>query len=129
MIFTALRHYWFGPVSLSLVIAYRSAPPAPPGRLEWKKKLVRLNERPPPNSLEPLLRSGPRFTGVDQGSDVLARVETHKSWPPCVPARSEVRISSKPSRRGVGNRSLALLLSSGTKTAGPKVPSLPMTLA
>jgi hypothetical protein len=68
------------------------------------------------------------LTGVDHGLEVFGLVETHKSSLPSVPVRFEARYSSRPSRRGDGDASLPLLLSAGTKTAGAKVPSFPITL-
>jgi hypothetical protein len=54
--------------------------------------------------------TGPRFTGVDQGCEVLSRVETHRSTPPSVPVLLEVMNISSPSFRTTGNVSFALLL-------------------
>src|SRR5882724_9192415 len=105
-------------------------PPTLPGRNgEWKYSSVPSKERAGPPSINALFTTGPRFTGADQGSEVLARVATHRSntWEGrpggggIDPGRLEVRNISMPSRRMAGAWSLKGLLSSATKTAGPKV--------
>jgi hypothetical protein len=48
-------------------------------------------------SLTPLLMFDPRFTGVDQASAVLARVEVQMSTPPRPPERFESKKTSSPS--------------------------------
>src|SRR5258707_5820228 len=69
---------------------------------------------------------GPRLTGIDQGSRVLSRVDTQISFLPIRPfGRVEVRKNSNPSRRIAVRVSFDVLLSSGTRTAGPNVPSSP----
>src|SRR3990172_5464952 len=61
------------------LISYKSVAPDPPGRFEKKTRLVPLEEMAGPDSSAVVLTVGPKFTGGDQGSEVLARVETHKS--------------------------------------------------
>lgn len=49
--------------------------------------------------------AGPRFTGTDQLSNTVARVDAHRSAPPNVPERFEKKMISRPSNRIVGRRS------------------------
>lgn len=114
------------PVSFERVIQYRSASPWPPGLVEKKISSVRLNEMAPRCSMNAVLIGAPMFTGGPHGSDVLLRVDTHRSklGGPAgelgmLPVRFEVRNSSSPSRRGIGKKSPAGVLSSGTWVAGP----------
>jgi len=60
-----------------------------------------------------LLTPGPRFVGNDHGSDVLARVDVHRSWPPYVPGRFESKRISSPSRRRFGRLSFDAVFSPG----------------
>ena len=75
-----------------------------------------------PPSLAAVLIVGPRFTGVDQGSRVLSRVETHRSILPDPPSRFDVMNISKPSFRIAVRVSRVGLLSSRTILARPNVP-------
>ena len=73
---------------------------------------------------------GPRLIGIDQGSRVLSRVDTQISFLPISPlGRVDARKNSNPSRRIDVRVSLDVLLSSGTRTAAPNVPSSPSVLA
>src|SRR2546428_114458 len=76
--------------------------PNPPSRSEKKYSVVPSNESAGAPSKAVLLTVGPRFTGVDHGSAVVARVATHRSWPPTPPGRpvaSDEMNISRPSRR------------------------------
>src|SRR5207245_10887207 len=93
-------------------------------------------------SNDALLMGGPpscwftrfRFTGGDQTSLVVARVETQRSslpaeWPTTSsPGRPEERNISSPSRRIAVRVSRYGLLSSGTRTGGANPPSSPHPL-
>ena len=76
------------------VVIHISQLPNPPGRSE-KKRSIRpsgdIHVTPPP---EGLLTVGPRFTGVPQGSEGIARVLTQMPLPP---GRSDEKKSSRPS--------------------------------
>ena len=84
-------------------------------------------------SLNPVFTPGPKFTGVDQVSDVVSRTDTHKSRRPMPltsggPGRFESKNTSSPSGRMVGRKSFCSVLSSGIKTAGPNEPLAPSSL-
>src|SRR4030095_9506050 len=66
---------------------------------------------------------GPAFTGVDHASNVLSRVETHRSPLPTLPARSDWKIISSPSWRMAVRVSRPGLLRSEARTDGPNEPS------
>src|SRR5439155_1078004 len=97
--------------------------PTAPGRVDCKYRLVPSKERAGRASISVVLTVGPRFTGVDQGSDVLARVATHRSSAPSVPVRSEANRISRPSCRIAGCRSSDEEFSSVTGAPGPYDPS------
>src|SRR4029077_2967099 len=75
------------PPSRARVVTYRSLLPEPPGRSEKKYRVVPSNDSAGAPSKAVLLMLGPpscwftrsRFTGGDQTSLVVARVETHRS--------------------------------------------------
>ena len=64
----------------------------------------------------------PRFAGIDQASWTLSRVATQRSCPPSVPDRFDEKTISSPSLRTFGWMSFSALLSSATRSAGPKLP-------
>src|SRR6185295_3831629 len=96
--------------------------PKPPGRSDVTKRLRPSDDRYEGPSFEGLFTTGPRFTGVDQLSDTVWRVDAQRSAPPSVPGRFEKKMISRPSKRIVGRRSACGLLSSETSVAGPKDP-------
>src|SRR5213593_4651839 len=108
----------------------RSLPPDPPGRLEPKMSVRPSNERLGVTSSDAELSGAPRFTGGDQGSWTVCRVDTHRSAPPSPPARVDQNISSLPSTRIVTAASFAFgTLSSLTGSAGPRVSPSRVTAA
>src|SRR5437773_1677459 len=110
------------------VVTYRSFAPTPPGRAEKKYSVVPSKESAGAPSKETLLTVGPKFTGADHGSAVVARVETHKSWPPTPPDRpvaSEEMNSSRPPRRIAVRVSRYGPLSSVPSPPGPQGSSSP----
>src|SRR6266516_6763902 len=70
------------PLSRVRVVTYRSLFPNPPARSEKKYSVVPSKESAGAPSNAVLLTVGPRLTGVDQGSRVVARVDTQMSWLP-----------------------------------------------
>src|SRR5207245_487160 len=73
--------------------------PRPPARVEAK-----ISVRPSWESVgwvspAVVFSGAPRFTGGDQGSCTLRRVDVHRSFPPDPPARLEYRNTSRPSTR------------------------------
>src|SRR5439155_155857 len=106
-----------------------SSPPSVPVRLETKSSVRPSNDRsgsrvPGPGETPPVftLIGSPRFSGGDQGSCTLRRVDTQISIEPSRPARLELNRISRPSTRGLGDPSLAVgSFSSPTGTAGPRV--------
>src|SRR3989442_14313737 len=80
-----------------------------------------------------LLTGRPRFTGVDQESAVVSRVDTPISLAPIPlgtipPGRLEARNIFNPSPRMAVRGSFDGLLSSAARAAGPKEPSGPKAL-
>src|SRR2546425_4922279 len=79
-----------------------SLAPRPPARVEAK-----ISVRPSWESVgwvspAVVFSGAPRFTGGDQGSCTLRRVDVHRSFPPEPPARLEYRNTSRPSTRTDG---------------------------
>src|SRR2546428_2484907 len=101
-----------------------SLAPRPPARVEAK-----ISVRPSWESVgwvspAVVFSGAPRFTGGDQGSCTLRRVDVHRSFPPEPPARLEYRNTSRPSTRTDGWASVIAgsgSFSSATGTAGPRV--------
>src|SRR5712692_5636514 len=124
-----------GPRSRARVVTYRSLFPKPPGRSEKKYSVVPSKESAgAPSKAGPLMAGPPscwftrfRFTGGDQTSLVVARVDTQRSSLPAerpttsFPGRPEQTKISSPSRLIAVRVSRKGLLSSGTRTPGPKV--------
>src|SRR5206468_6635644 len=110
------------------IVTYRSLLPRPPARSEKKYSVVPSKESAGAPSNAVLLTVAPRLAGVDQGSSVLARVDTQMSWLPTPPTRpdpSDDRNISSPSRRMAVRVSRPGAESSATSTAGPNSPSSP----
>src|SRR5207247_10801766 len=87
----------------------RTNPPRPPRPTPAMNSSVRPScDRSGWNSANPVFTGGPRFTGADQGSWTLRRVETQISnalAPPGVRGRPELNRISFPSARTVTNPS------------------------
>src|SRR6266550_6054645 len=99
-----------------------SLPPEPPGRLEAKISVRPSNERLGVTSSDDEFSGAGRFTGGDQESCTVCRVDSQRSAPPSPPGRVDQNISSFPSTRTVTAASFAFgTLSSLTGAAGPRV--------
>src|SRR5262245_22926372 len=102
-----------------------SRAPDPPSRVESKYSVKPSNDSEGAPSLAGVLIGAPTFRGVDQGSAVLARVDTQISSEGAPeasgtePTRLEVMNISRPSRLIDVRVSRRGLLSSGTWTAAP----------
>ncbi len=70
------------------------------------------------SSRDELLTVGPRFTGIPQGSETIARVVTHRSLPPDPPGRPEPRKSDSQSADMFGQHSLDEVLTVGPRFTG-----------
>src|SRR5213593_3726806 len=72
-----------------------------------------------------LFTVGPRFIGVDHGSTVVARVETHKSWPPTPPNR-RAGVAIRPVQlRNVHARPPRLVVAAAGADVDVEVPEAP----
>jgi hypothetical protein len=103
--------------------------PAAPGGTDWKNSVFPSVAIAGPASLVAVLTVGPRLTGVDQGADLVSRVDTHTSKLPKPPGRLDPKNISNPSRLMEGRRSRDVVLTLGTGAAGPKVRSCWSVLA
>src|SRR2546427_1429773 len=91
-----------------------------PGRLEAQTSVRPSCDRLDCCSIPVEFIGVPRFTGGDQGSWTLRRVDVYRSLMPSEPGRDDWKKISLPSARSVAPASLKLgLLSSPTITAGP----------
>src|SRR3990172_3963886 len=96
------------------VVTHKSVSQKPRGRQDAKTSVNRSDDRYACWSSSGVFTPAPRFTGVDHGSDVLPRVETHTSVRPRPPGRLEKKNSSSPSERMFGRWSGAGLFNSVT---------------
>src|SRR2546425_1076569 len=98
-----------------------SFPPSPPGRAETKYSACWSGDKLGVSSPNTEF-TAPTFSGVDQASFGLRRVDIQISLRPIEPARLDAKKISRSSKRTVGLTSFATgSLSSTMRTAGPSV--------
>src|SRR5207244_9773750 len=83
-----------GPVR---VVIHISPPPkSSPTRSLEKKRVLLSAERYGARSSVEVLMTGPRLAGVDHKSEVVSRIENHRSIPPEPPGRFDDKMISNP---------------------------------